>query len=373
MMSLLSANHARELAACLGTVGSEEAYLFGMLRNLGEILVACYLPEQYAAVLKDMADKQSVASVSCRRVLHFEYEELGQAVVQAWGMPDSVARTMSDHSGGDELHRVVSFAHRLTAAVYRHSPDSSSQAVKMLMQKFASLQLSRDEVTAVLEAGIEGTRETFSLAGVQLNELQLKQQMTVAIAVTGDPVSPPDESSEVVAAAVAAALPESTAGGASPRKQPVDDRQIELNTIMLNLLRQAVSAGHFNRAVLALITSTRRELYGRLGAGQTSDDFVARFRVPLGASGGPLGVAASRGQELTLAATWELVPEERRLLRAYDAGALLMVPLVVGGRTIGALYVDTPLAVQISADTVARVRQVRDAIVQALAQQQAAA
>jgi HD-like signal output (HDOD) protein len=49
ILSLLSANHAREAAQKLGFARPEEAYLCGMFRNLGEILVACYLPEDYDA------------------------------------------------------------------------------------------------------------------------------------------------------------------------------------------------------------------------------------------------------------------------------------------------------------------------------------
>jgi HD-like signal output (HDOD) protein len=371
MMSLLTANHARELATSVGTVGSEEAYLAGMLRNLGEVLVACYMPDEYAAVLNDIAEHQSSPAVACRRVLHFEYEELGQVVLRDWGMPESVAATMSAIGGKDELHKVVSFAHSLTSAVYRSGAESSSDAVKRLMQKYSSLQLSREEVAAILEAGIEGTRETFKLAGVKLDDLQLKQQMIAAVADEAE--SQPGESGEPAAAVPPAAGSEPRTRVTGKTKQAIDDGQLELNTILLDLLQRALKAGNFSRAVLSLVSATRRDLCGRLGAGEAGEDFVARFRFALGPTGGPLGVAASRGQELVLAGSRGIMPGERRLLQSHRTGALLMVPLVEGGRTIGALYVDTPLDAQIASNIVATVRQVRDAIVQALARQDMAA
>ena len=155
--------------------------------------------------------------------------------------------------------------------------------------------------------------------------------------------------------------------------QPVDDGQLELDRILRGLLQQALTAGDFNRAVLSVVSATSRELRGRLGAGQTSEDFVAGFCFPLGPSGGSLGVAASRGQELMLAMSWELMPQERRLLQSHYAGVLLMMPLVAGGRTIGALYLDTPLVVPTADDALTRVRQVRDAILQVLTRQNMAA
>jgi HD-like signal output (HDOD) protein len=86
MLSLLSANHAREVASRTGTVRSEKAYLLGMLRNLGEVIVACYLPAEYAAILEEMGEARSTERSVCRRLLGFEYEELARAVVREWGI-----------------------------------------------------------------------------------------------------------------------------------------------------------------------------------------------------------------------------------------------------------------------------------------------
>lgn len=373
MLSLLSANHARELAITLGTVASEEAYLLGMLRNLGEVLVACYMPEQYAAVLKDVAERQAAPAIACRRVLHFEYEELGRAVVQDWGMPESVSRTMTDLSSGpDELHTVVSFAHRLTGAVYRQNPDTSSQAVRLLIQKYGSLQLSREEVTAMLEAAIEGTRETFALAGVKLNDLQLKQQMLAAVSdpgatpkVAGGATPMPKAAATGAASQGTAAAP-AQAAGALESKLANRTPEVELDDIIRGLLAQTVQEGSFNRAVLAMVQPRRRELCGRVGAGKADEKFVKRFRFPVGLSGGPLGMAASRGQELTLARTWELLPEEHRLLQGLDAGTILMVPVMRDGKTIGVLYVDTPRTVHVGDEGLGIVREMRDRIAKAL-------
>jgi HD-like signal output (HDOD) protein len=95
MLSLLSANHAREIAERAGGIPGEEAYLLGMFRNLGEVLVASYLPEQYAAVLRDVAAHKCAPEISCRRVLHFSYEELAIEVLRDWHIP-TVDRVMTE-------------------------------------------------------------------------------------------------------------------------------------------------------------------------------------------------------------------------------------------------------------------------------------
>ena len=53
LLSLLTAGHAREAALRLGVGDPEAAQLAGMFRNLGEVLVAAHLPQEYAAVLRE--------------------------------------------------------------------------------------------------------------------------------------------------------------------------------------------------------------------------------------------------------------------------------------------------------------------------------
>src|SRR5207253_9035531 len=50
LLMMLTANHARQIAIRSGLRGIEEAYLCGMFRNLGELIVACYLPREYACI-----------------------------------------------------------------------------------------------------------------------------------------------------------------------------------------------------------------------------------------------------------------------------------------------------------------------------------
>ena len=67
LLSLLSANHALEIAELVGYPRREEAYLCGMFRNLGEVLVACYHPREYAAVLLRMQEDRIPVAQACRR------------------------------------------------------------------------------------------------------------------------------------------------------------------------------------------------------------------------------------------------------------------------------------------------------------------
>jgi HD-like signal output (HDOD) protein len=364
MLSLLDANHARAVAVRTGTLRGEEAYLLGMLRNLGEVLVACYLPDEYAAVLKDMADAQSPERASCRRILQFEYEELASAVVRDWHM-SSISTVLAEGESStrsDPAQAIVSFAHGLTSGVYRHGSESSHKAITLLLLKHAALGLNRDDVAEVLEAGIKGTHGTFAQARIRLDDLQLKRQMAAAL------VESPN----------AAAAPESRPGDAphdeSPEgspammavRQALENEQLDLNKKILIILEATLTAGGFDRAMLALVAGSRHEVCGRLGLGVNSEALIARFRFPLGVNGGPAGTAVGRGQELMLAGSWELVPDEQRFLRSLEAGAIVLFPVVVDSRVMGALYVDTTDKSQPTEAAVTTARRMRDAIVKSM-------
>ena len=362
MLSLLSANHARELAG--PTLRSEEAYLLGMMRNLGEVLVACYMPTEYAAVLKDMAEHQSSASTSCRRILHFEYEELARAVVTEWQMPEKVTRVLSASADSDSIGKVVTFAHKLTNAVYREGTGASNQAVNLLMQKYPELGLTKDDIAGALKGGIDGTKETFKQAGVHLNALQLQHQMTAALIENPDPVESmetADPQSEEPVAPADVVVRTVTAA-----RRAAEDDAVDLNNVILMILEATITAGSFDRAVLALVSGTRSDVTARLGLGHANDEFLTRFRFPLGPAGGPIGMAVSRRQELTIAKSWQLMRDEQRLLATMGAGALVLVPIGVNGRTVGALYADTKRPSPPSESANAIVREMRDAIVAAM-------
>src|ERR1017187_3554987 len=82
MLSMLSANHVREIATRIPVLRPEEAYLCGMVRNLGEVLIGYYLPGPYARILKRMADRKQTASAASLDVLQFTFEDIGEAVIR---------------------------------------------------------------------------------------------------------------------------------------------------------------------------------------------------------------------------------------------------------------------------------------------------
>jgi HD-like signal output (HDOD) protein len=109
LLSMLSANHAREVALKLRSVRPEEAYFWGMFRNIGEVLTASCLEEEYAAILRDMTESKRSQREACLRVLGFEYRDLGQAMARRWAMPAQLDRAIRATESSRDLVGCLSF------------------------------------------------------------------------------------------------------------------------------------------------------------------------------------------------------------------------------------------------------------------------
>jgi len=164
LLSLLTASHARQAAAQLRLPRAEEAYLCGMFRNLGEVLVATHLRK-------------------------FTYEDLGQGMARHWHMPKSVSESMgsagsspAQRAGKDVMETLVAFGHELTDVIYRRNPDNRQAAIALIVNKYgSSLRLGPDGVQALIATAVSETTETFAAAKVPLDGLQLLRQAEAAL------------------------------------------------------------------------------------------------------------------------------------------------------------------------------------------------
>jgi len=96
MRQFLSANLAKEFALhSKQKVDPEEAYIAALLFGLGEIMVACTLPDQYRKMLSLRSEKQTTWALIQEEVLGMSFHNLGQEIAVGWGYPKSVLSTMN--------------------------------------------------------------------------------------------------------------------------------------------------------------------------------------------------------------------------------------------------------------------------------------
>jgi HD-like signal output (HDOD) protein len=372
LLSMLTANQARETALRLGLADPEEAHLCGMFRNLGEVLIACHFPDQYAEILAKVKDGERGESAAAFAVLGFHYEELGGAMARHWSIPESVQQAMHTQSlaTASPLALVATFSHDLAAAIYRQEPDRASDAVDGVVKRYASrLKLSQDDVRDIVTSGVAETREIFASAHVSLDDLRLKRQVAAAL---GDvyPTGTTPVDSLAIGAVPQLDLRERL------RREVADaiaaEEALDLDRILLMVLEGLLRGGPFDRVVLAVVTASRTDVHGRLGLGDGSEELVARFRFPLSPTGSAIGAALCRRQDTLVAGRRDVTVQQRSWLQLAGAGIFGVYPIVVARKLVGCLYVDRKDGDQVpNAATLAFIGELRELAAHAIERRRA--
>jgi HD-like signal output (HDOD) protein len=94
VLSFLTAIEAQELSEDIPNLKAEEVFITALLFNIGELIVAYYLPEPYRRIL-DRLEKGEAKSEAAQQVLQASMEELGLATLRDWNMPDSMVKKLS--------------------------------------------------------------------------------------------------------------------------------------------------------------------------------------------------------------------------------------------------------------------------------------
>jgi YD repeat-containing protein len=347
LLSLLTATEARAVAAEIRYPRREEAYLCGMFRNLGEILIANYFAPQYASILQEMKEHDLSDREASLRVMQFTYDDLGHAVARHWRMPEQVVRCMEApepaHRSGmggeaDRLTALTAFSHALTSAVYRREPEGARARVTLLIEDYLpTLELQRSQVERILDTALLDTKNTSSLLRVPLDHLRLSRQ--VEAAVTG--------ATEAAAAASGPDL-EEVAHGADLLEQLTQEvealleapGEFHLNNVLMVILEAVYRSGAFDRVLFCLVNPDHTTIQGRLALGEGADSLRDRFHFSIGPEGGPIGNALQSKQDLFVPRDTSAGHAEPQVLKQLEAASFGLLPVLVDGVLVGCLYFD---------------------------------
>lgn len=356
VLSMLTANHAREFAAALEFPRAEEAYLCGMFRNLGEILIACYFPRDFAAILLERKQNSLSERHACRKVLHFGFEALGAALVEQWSLPPTVRQCQQGFTPGtvrisaasrEFLPAVVDFSHQVTDVVYRGDEVNSRARLKALREAFSvPLGLSLAKSQQLMEAALREAAETSRNLRIPLDTLRLHKQMDIALAVHTAPDA-------------AGSWTETNA--LEQLADRIEAPGWQLNDILVALLEEASRIGSMQHVLFGLLDPPTNTIHGRLGLGPRIDTLLEAFRFPLSPNGGPIALSILRRTDLfAFTPSHENRFERSAFVRILGAQQFALCPVIVDGSVIGCLYCDRAGGPALSAEVQNSIRRIRD-------------
>ncbi|MGA2135508.1 MAG: HDOD domain-containing protein [Bryobacteraceae bacterium] len=360
LLSLLSAVHSREMAAATGYPRPEEAHICGLFRNLGEVLIACHYPEEYAEIVAIMHAENIVGRAACLRVLDFSWDDVGLRVAGGWNMPAKVyvcLRGLGGLIGSAEdrsLASITDYARDLTHALYRDGADADGARLPWIVDiRGRRALIAPGEVRRAAEAAVKETEATFAALGIPSRQLRLERQAERARQLRGAPPAFDAAGLEALERAV------EDAGRALDR----DD--FELTSVIGGLL-DAVHGAGFDRAVFGLLNDEQTAIRGRLASGGMGDSVLQRFDFPTDQLDGPIRAALQRQVDVLIDCARDGRYDRSTLVTALGPSAFALFPVVVDTKPVGCLYADRQSAAPDLDAARAPLERVRDTVASAI-------
>lgn len=333
LLSVLTAVHGRDVAAAIGYPRPEEAYICGLFRNLGEVLIACHYPHEYSKIILTMHEEKIPERPACWRVLDFAWDEVGMRIASVWNMPNQVRLSMDSSaaptgSAWDRcLSSIANYGHELTRALYRKGAAIDSVHLQTVLDPEGQPALvSVRDLSRIVDCALIETQETFAALRIPTDTLQLAKQAERAKQIL-DSVPVFDHASL------------NSLHHALQRSSRVLDQDFELAPFITGVLEDVRAIG-FEHVVFGLMNENLTRIRGRLATGDNSDDILSRFQFPVDGSEGPMRAAILRKEDIFVNRERDSRYDSSALVATFEPGAFGLLPIVVDRKAAGCLYAD---------------------------------
>jgi serine/threonine protein kinase len=353
---------ARRLVPVLGFAAMEEAFICAMLHNLGRLLVLFYFREEYAEILRRIAEGEEPQQAAAS-VLNLNFEEIGIGVAQAWHFPDKIIYSMrkltldglAPPSPEDEhLRQLALLANDLGDTVRAASPEERERSLARLVEAFSRhFTLNAEQLTEVVEKAVQDMlREAVALNLDLLQSPFFKQVSAWSAAAdrTLDRLAaeslhgtlPPAGEGTPPAAAAPDPLAVLSAG-IQDVTNTLMGADYKLNDILHIILETMYRAMGFSRVLLCAADPQRHVMRGRFGLGRDISRLASDFSFPLAYSPDIFHQALQQRdyllvKDLDAEEIRDHVPDWYR--RLVPARTVLLLPLTANRHPVGMIYAD---------------------------------
>ncbi len=338
LSSMASALLARDLAADVEGVESEEAFLCALFRRMGRHLVMHHLPAEYARIhaLTNATPPQREADAA-KQVLGMSFEAIGGQVAEHLGYPEYVARAAGPEvstpptDAAGRLQALAVLSNALVDECAAHPDDRSERVAELTARYGAALGLTPERANAALDEAAEEMVRRAETLGVDADTRVMK-----ALAPRPPRLTPPIGAIRVdPLASLTQALPE--VRSAVDRGDPIED----VTTMVLEAMYRGAS---FQRVLFCLRVAKERRMRARLAFGPQAAEAIDDIDFSLD---GPsdLVLDALRSGEPLLVRDARLPSVRSQLpewfLDRLGAPAFALFPVMVRGEAVAMLYGDS--------------------------------
>ena len=315
----LSATFVRGIASRCEMRDIEQAYICGLLHNLGEVAVACTLPQEYRQILNLQRQQQLPRHKAEIRQLGTTLHDLGQAIANDWEFPQSVVQTLGTRHR--DKHGPIRNQTELTATLaslsaqtmnllYAEHPDDDKTLPEVIFELSRVAGINKEQIGEALEQAFRQCCDMAQAYGLDRRHLTPH--------LRGDEDESLDKLARQFSFYARQELPDTAAPAAKPAAtepagnpaQLLDSlyeitslmsQQASINTIFAKVLDGLHLGAGFDRALLCLLSPDHHRYAGRLAAGEGAEALMAQCQFPLDPANDLFSRLIMEGGELLVA------------------------------------------------------------------------
>ncbi len=368
MRALYSAMLAKEVADRMPGLGSEQAFICGLLHSVGKVLTAYYFPEEYADIRLAVEQRRIPEAVAAHEVLGLNYARLGQAVLADWGFPSDIVHTLKPLPQGtvgkpgshaQTWATVSAFANELSETVFEAQGDLSAGLQSLAGRFGTALGVDRRYLDTLTRQAQEKMLDFLRGAGLPPHARKALDRMRANLNGSGASGQKPAEQK------AAEPCPEEPDTDVGEERAPLTGAQqldvllegvndvtanliesFDLNALLQVVLETMYRGVGARCVVLFLASRDGSRLTARLAFGDVPDSLPGTAFAYSGQEGRDVFALSLRTRkDIVVQAQPEgerrrYLPEALRSILHDDC--FLVLPLVVNERAVGAFYLDLP-------------------------------
>jgi HD-like signal output (HDOD) protein/signal transduction histidine kinase len=316
--SLTAAVIARDLAKRMDYPQLEEAYLAGLLHNVGRLALLATAPKEYAFNFT-ARDDEDLCAVE-QRTLQITHAEAGAWLIERWHLDSFLADSVLYHhepsarlESAHPLIRIVRLAHLMAT----HEADDEA-----IIDAAGLCGLDADDVHVIGAAAERQVEKSAAHLGIDLAGAD-----DIATPPAYAPPAPIDPVRQRLSEEVRNLVLVSEVGQAFARQQGE-------NGLLESMTRSARILFDFDNTVILLENPTGHALVGMPTGEQQR---IGEFSIPLNRGGVVAEAALDRKLAFVKRDAPSLGLAEEQLFRLLGTDSLVCLPLVSGGRCLGVM------------------------------------
>ncbi len=375
--SFLSALQCRDIVNDKNlNIKPEEAFICGLLYNLGKIITFIYMPEIYKEIEEKVSFGMTEEGATRALMEDLTFYELGQEIAKFWNMSDKVIVSMDTNPApprnNDDtlgyLQNLANFSNLFVDQICKGEDPTD------LISKYgAIISINMEESVAMLENCVEASQDISDSIRYGLSKLKIHSKLEKAAKNELDPPKQVDDSASEQSSSEQSSskkkggqVYEGQVADQNAAKEnsqiielddlPSSDKSInefikeitetlmgsfQINEFYANLLEAIYRGIGFDRVILSILSvqATQIVLIGRFGLGDIKEEEILKFEQTLASAGQAIPKAMKQCKDVAIEPNApNAFPESMQYL--VKNRTVYLFPIIVNKKAIGMLYMD---------------------------------